>query len=514
VPENHVLLSIKNISKEYPGVQALKNVSFDIDGCEIHAVVGENGAGKSTLMKILSGVEKKTSGEIFLDKRKINLSGIKEAKELGINLISQELNIVPDISAYENIFIGSEINKYGFVNRLEMKKKSRELLKMLGTEFSIDAPAGSLSVAEQQQIEIARALRYNGNILIMDEPTASLSEKETVKLFKVIRKLRDKGLTIIFISHRLSEVIEIADAVTVLRDGCYIGTLKHEEIDEHKIVYWMVGRELSDYYQHSFNENISDEPYFIVNKIGDNKRVFDVSFSAKKGEILCLAGLVGAGRTELCQLIFGINKKETGEIILDGNKLQINKPPDAIKQGIGYVPEDRKNHGLFLELSCANNIIINIADQKEISRGGIINLQRIKKISEEAIKSLNIRTPSIDKEVLYLSGGNQQKVLLARWLEISPKILILDESTHGIDVGAKKEIYELIGKLVVKGVTIIFISSDLPEVIGIAQRILVMREGRIVSEIKDRKEFTQENILAYASGIKKSNYKFYIKRGK
>lgn len=509
VQPEKVLIEINNVSKEYPGVQALKNVSFTIKEGEVHSIVGENGAGKSTLMKILSGIETMTSGEIRLNGKPINLNGIRDGIKLGINLISQELNIAPDMKVYENIFMGSEINKYGRLNRKKMKEIARSLLDSLGASFSVDIYANELSVAEQQQVEIARALRYDGNILIMDEPTASLTDSETEKLFKVIKQLKSRGIIVIFISHRLPEVINIADSVTVLRDGKYIGTLEGE-LEEQKIVNWMVGRKLSDYYHHVFNENLPEKDYFVVENFGDNKEVFDVSFSVKKGEILFLAGLVGAGRTELCNLIFGINKKESGKLYLDGEEIVINNPYEAIKKGVGYVPEDRKNQGLFLELSTAFNIVINIADTNLISKNNIISYRKINKITQNAISARNIRTPDINREVMYLSGGNQQKVLLARWLEIEPDILILDEPTRGIDVGAKSEIYELIGELSVKGVTIIIVSSDFPEVIGMAQRILIMREGRIVSELTDKKDFTQENILAYASGIKEPDYLFKV----
>jgi len=502
------ILEIRHISKEYPGVQALKDVSFAIKEGQVHGIVGENGAGKSTLMKILSGVEQMSSGELVLNDMVIDLDGIREAIDLGINLISQELNIAPDMKVYENIFIGSEIHRYGKLDRKKMKEVSRDLLDSLGASFSIDVYANELSVAEQQQVEIARALRYKGNILIMDEPTASLTDSETDKLFEVINQLRDRGITVIFISHRLPEVMYIADSVTVLRDGRYIGTLEKGELDEDTIVKWMVGRELSDYYYHKYNEELPQSDYFVVENYSDNKEVFDVSFSVKKGEIICLAGLVGAGRTEMCNLIFGINKKQGGRLYLAGKELNIRNPYDAIKEGIGYVPEDRKNQGLFLELSCALNVVINIVDTDLISKNMVINHKNVNEVVQKAVASRNIRTPDIDREVMYLSGGNQQKVLLARWLEIKPDILILDEPTRGIDVGAKSEIYELIGELSVKGVTIIIISSDFPEVIGMAQRILVMREGKIVSEIKNKKEFTQENILAYATGIKDTDYLF------
>lgn len=506
--ENEILLKMRNISKKYPGVQALNDVSFTINKGEVHAIVGENGAGKSTLMKILSGVESMTSGEIFIHDELIELDSIRQAILLGINLISQELNIAPDMTVYENIFIGSEINTHGLLNKKHMKAMAKKILDSLGAKLDINAYSSDLSTAEQQQVEIARALRYEGKILIMDEPTASLSENETHSLFDVIKRLRSQGITIIFISHRLPEVMQIADSVTVLRDGKYIGTMSYTDINENTIVHWMVGRELSDYYYHKINLNLKNEPYFVVDHIGDNKEVFDTSFYAKKGEILCLAGLVGAGRTELCQLIFGAEKQETGKIYIDDSPIHITSPADAIKNGIGYVPEDRKMQGLFLELSCAENIVTNVLNTDRISKFNIVRLRDINRIAKQAVDKRKIRTPDVNREVIYLSGGNQQKVLLARWLEINPNILILDEPTRGIDVGAKSEIYELIGELSVNGVTVIIVSSDLPEVIGLAQRILIMHKGTIVKELTDTNTFTQERILAYASGVRKPDYLF------
>jgi len=514
VADDKILLEIKRVSKQYPGVRALKDVSFTINKGEVHAVVGENGAGKSTLMKILSGVETMTSGELVLDGKPIRLTGIKDAIDLGINLISQELNIAPDMTAYENIFIGSEIKSNGMLNRREMRAFAQRLLDSLGATFSADTYAGDLSIAEQQQVEIARALRYDSRILIMDEPTASLSERETEKLFEVIRGLRARGITVIFISHRLKEVLEIADAVTVLRDGMYVGTMRGDEIQEQQIVRWMIGRELEDYYPDTSGISSGTEDYFIVENMGDNENVFNVSFSVKKGEILGITGLVGAGRTELINLIFGILPKQTGEVYLEGRRLDIGEPADAIKLGIGYVPENRRDYGLFLELSCAHNIVINVADREPISRYKILNLRKVEEVAWRAVKARNISTPDIDREVMYLSGGNQQKVLLARWLEARPKVLILDEPTRGIDVGAKSEIYQLIAELAAQGVTIILISSELPEVIGLAQRILVMRGGRVVTELTKREQFDQELILAYASGIKNPDYSFEYAEGR
>jgi len=501
-----VLIEIKEVSKEYPGVKALKSVSFNINEGEVHCIVGENGAGKSTLMKILSGVETLDSGEIKIDGKTVMFNNVRDALEMGIVLISQELNIAPNMKVFENIFMGNEILKKGVLDIKKMKQISKNLLSTLGANFPVDIYAEELSTAEQQQIEIARALKHNSRILIMDEPTASLTEREVEKLFEVIKELKKKRITIIFISHRLSEVIKIADKVTVLRDGAYIGTLSRDNLDEQKIIEWMVGRTITDYYDHEYNRNLPIDKYFVVENYGDDEKVLDVSFSAKKGEILGIAGLVGAGRTELCNLIFGITKKKHGKIFFEGKEIEIKNPSDAIKKGVGYVPEDRKRHGLFLELSVAFNLLVNVIDRGPISRSKIVNHKRIREIAQRVVLMRNIQTPDVDREIKYLSGGNQQKVLVERWIQTTPNILFLDEPTRGIDVGAKSEIYKLIGELAISGVTIIFISSDLPEVIGLAQRILVMHKGKIVTELTEKEEFTQENILAYACGLKSLNY--------
>jgi ribose transport system ATP-binding protein len=453
-------------------------------------------------MKILGGFYPPTSGSLELRGKEVKFLSIIDALNQGVVLIAQELNIAKDLKVYENIFIGGEINKHGLVDREAMKKKSKELLQSLGSDIDVNEVARRLSVAGMQLVEISRALRFNPKILIMDEPTASLSEKETNNMFNVMKTLKERGITILFISHRLPEVVQIADVISVLRDGEYVGTLQKDEIDENKMVSMMVGRSLSDYYHHKENHNLSQDKNFIVEHLGDNKKVFDISFGTKAGEILVFSGLVGAGRTELFDLLFGITKKETGSIELNGKTLEIDKPSDAIAKKISYVPENRKDDGLFLD------IIMNVVGKLAFSKHGIMKLKAITEESNKAVKERKIKTPDVEREVVNLSGGNQQKVLLARWLESNPDILILDEPTKGIDVGAKSEIYEMMGELAMQGVTCIMVSSDLSEVIGIAQRILVMREGRIVTEITDKKEFNQELIMSYATGVKEADYLF------
>jgi ribose transport system ATP-binding protein len=504
------ILEMREVSKTFPGVRALDRVSFSIQRGEVHAIVGENGAGKSTLMRILAGVLPASSGTVLLEGNPVTIANTRKAIGLGMILINQELSVAENLTVTENVFLGSELHTLGILRRERMRNAVAEILDLLGASFSPDAIVGDLSLAEQQQVELARALHHKSRVLIMDEPTASLSERETEKLFEVVRSLKQRGITIIFISHRLSEILAIADSVSVLRDGEYIGTLRGAEIAHDTIVRWMVGRELTDYYQHETG-NPTTRDTLVAEHYGDGRLIKDVSFFVGAGEILCLAGLVGAGRTELCRLLFGVDKKRHGQLRIEGAPVQIRGPRDAIRCGIGYVPEDRKTQGLFLGMSAEWNIAMNVP--RRIASCGILRRQRMRRLAQSAVARLKIAAPSVDQEVAYLSGGNQQKVLLSRWLEIRPKVLILDEPTRGIDVGAKSEIFKIIGSLVKQGVAVVFVSSDLAEVIGIAQRILVMREGRIVTELRDPARFTQEEVVAYATGLKPDDYIYSRKAG-
>lgn len=490
------ILQMVDIDKSFGATRALSGMTLDVYPGEIHALMGENGAGKSTLMKILSGVYTPDAGEIRIDGKPVRLQDPASSRAAGINLIYQELAVAPNLSVAENVFMGSEPRKqFGFVDRAQMHRRTTEVLAQLGASFRASDRAGSLSIAEQQQVEIARALIHRGRVLIMDEPTAALSDRETEHLFGVIRRLRDEGLAIIYISHRMAEVHALADRITVLRDGTYVGQISREELDSKRLVHMMVGRPLDDFYQHRRAANSEKTAALEVEDLAGGK-IKPASFSIAHGEVVGLAGLVGAGRTELARLLFGADPKSSGVIRLDGKVIQAPNPRAAIALGIGYVPEDRKELGLFLQLTVQDNATLNIASQH--SHFGMIDRGALKKRANESIKQLSVKVAHGDVIVGRLSGGNQQKVLLARWLEIKPKILILDEPTRGVDIGAKSEIYHIIHALAESGVGVIVISSELPEVVGICDRVLVMREGSITGELAGA-EITQENVMRLAT---------------
>ena len=497
--EQQVILSVSELSKSFPGVLALSKVSLDIRTGEFHAVVGENGAGKSTLMKILAGVYSPDGGRIFLDGAPVRFDNPLKALHHGISLINQELNIADNITVAQNVFMGSELGRFGLTRREEMARRTREVLDLLDAPFAPETLAGSLSIAEKQQVEIARALVHNSRIIIMDEPTAALSENEAEKLFELVISLRAKGISIVYISHRINEIIRLADRVSVLRDGCYIGTLEGSQIESELIVKMMVGRSLTDFYQHEVaTERL--EGFLQVEDFRDfQHKVNGVSFAAAAGEIVALAGLVGSGRTEFARLLFGADRKAAGQATLDGRVLKVGSPAEAIRQGIAYVPEDRKAQGLFLQLSAHENITMNVIGQTAVS--GFLAKRRNERITLDAVQKFNIKLASHRTLALSLSGGNQQKLLLARWLQIRPKVLLLDEPTRGVDVGAKSEIYKLMGEIAKQNVAVVLISSELPEVVGVASRVLVMRAGRIVADLKGA-DINQETIIAYATGVR------------
>ena len=490
-----VVLEMEGISKSFGATRALNGVKLTVRSHEIHALMGENGAGKSTLMKVLSGVYQPDTGIIKVDGKPIEITKPADARAAGISLIYQELSVATNLTVAENVFMGSEPKPpWGMADTAEMNRRTEEVLRTLDAPFSATTPARKLSIAQQQQVEIARALIHKGRILIMDEPTAALSDRETDALFKIVRKLRDEGIAVIYISHRMAEVNALADCVTVLRDGAYVGELNREELDPGKIVQMMVGRPLGDFYQHKTGRK-AGKVMLEVDNLGGGK-VKPATFKARAGEVLGLAGLVGAGRTELARLIFGADPRTSGTVRLDGKEIDVKEPLDAIKLGIGYLPEDRKGQGLFLQLSALANTSMNVL--KANSRAGVINHPALRKLTKEAIARLSIKVNGPDGIVGGLSGGNQQKVLLARWLEISPKVLLLDEPTRGVDVGAKSEIYHIINELAALGVAVVVISSELPEVIGICDRVVVMREGVITGECTGD-DINQEKIMTLAT---------------
>ena len=498
-------LQMRGISKTFPGVKALNDVSLQAWGGEVLALMGENGAGKSTLMKILSGAyQADAGGELLIDGQRVVVTDPIAAKKQGISIIYQELALAPNLTVAENIYLGQEPHRRGRIDRAAMREGCRPVLQRLGAPFGPDTPVGTLSVAEQQQVEIARALHAKAKILVLDEPTTALSSRETDRLFALVRQLRTDGIALIYISHRMAEVYELADRVAVLRDGGYVGTLVRDEINADRLVKMMVGRDLSTFYTKT--EATSDALGRVILEVDGitdgGRRVKPCSFRLREGEVLGIAGLVGSGRTELARLIYGADLKAAGTVKLDGKELAITAPEDALDNGIAYLTEDRKGLGLFLDLSCATNINVGVIG-RDAYRGAILNLAAGRRRSTESFSSLRVRAASPEVTVGSLSGGNQQKVLLSRWLETGPRVLILDEPTRGVDIGAKSEIYRIIDGLARRGIGVIVISSELPEVIGTCDRVLVMREGRIAGEVggPGGMAITQENIMGYGAGM-------------
>lgn len=491
-------LEMKGISKRFPGVQALDNVDFEVERGEIHALVGENGAGKSTLMKVLMGVYPKDSGWIFLDGKEVRISNPREAENLGISMIFQEFNLLPHLTVSENIFL-TRLPRKGFLRTVNWEKlwsDSSEILSRLEIPVDPRSLVKDLSVAEMQMVEIAKALSVNARVLIMDEPTSALTQEEIKRLFAQMRKLRDQGVAIVFISHRLEEIKEISDRITVLRDGRRIATVAADEVTEEEIAEMMVGREVKALFPKT--ETQRGKVLLEVRNL-TRKGVFEnVSFCLHEGEILGIYGLVGAGRTELVRSIFGEDPIDSGEVFLNGRRVSIKHPKDAVDLGIGLVPENRALQGLLVNMSVRENIALpNLAN---LSWKGWVSNFGERSVAQKQVRALGIKTPSIEQKVLYLSGGNQQKVVLAKWLERNPRVLILDEPTRGIDVGAKAEVHALMDSLVKRGIGIIMISSELPEVLGMSDRILVMRKGRIVAEFTREEASPQRVVLAAAGG--------------
>ncbi|MTI47131.1 xylose ABC transporter ATP-binding protein [Sporosalibacterium faouarense] len=500
------ILEMKNIIKEFPGVRALDDVNFKVKKGEIHALVGENGAGKSTLMKVLSGVYPNGTyeGKIIINEEEKEFSNIKDSERAGIGIIYQELTLVKQMNICENIFLGSEFSKYGVIDWNRAMSETKKVLKEVGLNDSPDTKIVHLGIGKQQLVEIAKAISKKVNILILDEPTAALNENDSENLLDIIRSLKDQGITCIYISHKLKEVKEIADTITILRDGQTIETFENnKDATMDRIITDMVGREMTQLFPRE--EHIPGDIVLEVNNFSvynpelPDKRVIDnVSFKARKGEILGIAGLMGSGRTELMMSLFGaygINK--SGEVTIDNEKVKIKSPEDAIKKGFCYLSEDRKKSGLVLMMDIKENT--TLASLRKISSIRGINENEEIKVTNNYVDVLKIKTPSIEQKVRNLSGGNQQKVVISKWLMAEPKILVLDEPTRGIDVGAKYEIYNIMNQLVDKGVSIIMISSELPEVLGMSDRILVMNEGKFTAEL-DFKDADQEKVMYYATG--------------
>jgi ribose transport system ATP-binding protein len=498
---------MRGISKTFPGVRALADVQLTIHPGEVHALMGENGAGKSTLMKILSGAyQADAGGEIHLDGRPVSIPGPLAARQHGIAIIYQELSLAPNLSVAENMLLGVEHARGGLIDRGSMARAAQGVLKRLGVAFGPTTLVSDLSMAERQLVEIARALLANSRILVMDEPTTSLSSRETERLFALVRQLRAEGLAIIYISHRMAEVYELADRVTVLRDGTYVGTLTRAELSAERLVRMMVGRDLSSFYKKEHDAHGSRGRVILsVQGMGDGRRVHECSFELHEGEVLGIAGLVGAGRTELARLIYGADLRLSGTVTLEGRSLAIANPEDAIDAGLVYLTEDRKSLGLFLDMTVRENVNLGVIG-RDARAGGVLNLRAARERAAAAIKALAIRVAGDAVTVGSLSGGNQQKVLLSRLLETKPRVLILDEPTRGVDIGAKSEIYRLIDDLARRGVGVIVISSELPEIVGICDRVLVMREGRIAGEVGGPAgtPITQEAIVAIATGVAKA----------
>jgi ribose transport system ATP-binding protein len=502
-----VHITMTGINKSFSGNQVLKNAEIDIAEGEIHALMGENGAGKSTLMKILTGVYTRDSGEVLVNGTPVNYTHPKQAEEAGIVFIYQELNSVPDLTVRENLFLGKEIHgKFGILDKAAMDKKARQVLDRLGVSIPVDRTMSELSVGQQQMIEIAKALLVDAKVIIMDEPTAAMTLEETRVLFRVLRELKEKGVSTIYISHRMEEIFEICDRVTVLRDGQFIGTKKVSETDMDSLIKMMIGREIGERYP-ARHSKIGDTMLEV--KDFTKKGVFqNVSFSVRAGEVLGVSGLIGAGRTEIMQSIFGYLPRDGGTLLIRGKEVSVHSPEQAISYGIGFITEDRKTEGLMLEKSIRENV--SLTNLGRISDHSVIDKKKDMELARKAVQELTIRCSGPEESCDSLSGGNQQKVIFSKWIFTEPKILILDEPTRGVDVGAKKEIYNIINTLAEKGVAVIMVSSELSEILGMSDRVMVIHEGHMAGILNNRPETaaagekmaSQENIMTLATGGK------------
>ncbi|WP_057002985.1 sugar ABC transporter ATP-binding protein [Agrilactobacillus composti] len=491
-----LILEMKDISKTFGPVQALKDVSFNLRKGEVHALMGENGAGKSTLMKVLTGEYSKTSGTVIYDGQEVEYKNPKESMDAGISIVHQELNMINHLSVSENVFIGRESMNGPMINDDQMIKETQKLFDRLHLDINPRVKVGSLSVGQMQMVEIAKAISMNAKVVVFDEPTAALTDNEIIELFKIINDLKQQDIGIVYISHRMDEIKRITDRVTVMRDGQYVGTIDTATSTKDEIINMMVGRTIFETPKSKSNVPEGAETVLEIKNLNSGKRVINLNFDLKKGEILGVAGLMGAGRTDMARIIFGADPMDSGEIYIRGKKVKINSPKDAVKNGIGYLSEDRKQFGVIVDMSIANNIVMT--DLAKFIKAGLIHDKEIETESSKFVKSLSIKTPSVAQLVRNLSGGNQQKVVIAKWLEQNSDILIFDEPTRGIDVGAKSEIYELMTSLVNMGKSIIMISSELTEILRMSDRVMVMCEGRKTGEL-DIADATQEKILYYAT---------------
>ena len=488
---------MKGITKSFGTNSVLRGVDFTIKAGEVHALMGENGAGKSTLMNILTGLHKPDAGEILIDGVIKQFDSPKEAEKFGLSFIHQEMNTWPEMTVVENLFLGNEIkNAIGWIDNKKMRALAIETFGELGVTLDLDEEVKNLSVGQQQMIEIAKSLLSDGEVIIMDEPTAALTEREIEVLFRIIQNLKQKNVAIIYISHRMEEIFKISDRITVMRDGVSVDTKRTADTTNDEVVRKMVGRDLADYYP---AKNSAIGPIvFEVKKLSSERKFQDVSFQVKSGEIVGFSGLMGAGRTEIMRSIFGIDPLDGGEMYLEDKKITISNPNDAIRQGIGFLTENRKEEGLILDYSISENISLPSIDG--FRKNGLIDTQAEKDFVELLMERLQVKAEGRDDIVSGLSGGNQQKVVLAKWIGIGSKVLILDEPTRGVDVGAKREIYQLMNELADRGVAIIMVSSDLPEVLGVSDRIVVVHEGKISGELQ-RGEATEEKIMKLATGV-------------
>jgi len=491
------ILELRSISKGFPGVQALANVSFSMEQGEVHALLGENGAGKSTLIKIISGVYQADQGQMLIDGQVVTFHTPREAQRGGVATIFQELILYSELSVAENIFMGhAPRNRYGLIDWRTMRQRAQDILASLEIhDMDVDAKVGAMSVGKRQRVEIAKALSQNARILIMDEPTAALTEADVTRLFGIVHLLKQRGVSIIYISHRLEEIFMLADRVTVLRDGHYVATKRVQDTDERDLIQMMVGREIDDLFP-----KLPTRPGAVVleaRNVAHHPLPRSVSLQVRSGEIVGLAGLVGSGRTELAHVLFGIAPAQHGQILLNGQPVQIKNPGQAMRLGIAYVPEDRGNQGLIKAMRVRENM--SLAILRQLASGGFVSRQQENSLAQRFVGELKVRTPSVEQVVNKLSGGNQQKIVVSKWLASQPKLLIMDEPTRGVDVGAKSEIHRLISQLASEGMAILMISSELPEVLGMSDRVLVMREGRIIAEF-NRAEATQERVGAAMMG--------------